>query len=119
MRACLNIIKMLLNVYHFGKEICKLCDSFVINSYTDILFECESLCDIRDVQYRYLQGCLDPNLYNDLFYMDNCTRCYFCFNMFNGQYLYEFDSSYAAICLFINAMYFKYCNKMKVLVKDL
>ena len=115
-KHCLLINKMLLNVYHMGRNVCKVCHLYESDSYAHALFICPALNGYRDIQYGLLRNNLNMNLFGDLWKMTVSTRCDFMLNMLNGPYIEEFHSNYKTIIIFIRNMYTQYYNKAKNLM---
>ena len=115
-KQCKLIVKLLLNVYQLGKNMCNQCTLYTHNSVQHILFECSSNIETRNKYWkRVIESCPDQ-LAQELNRMMIQERAKFLLNAMNCKYVPEWTSLYTNVALFIYCVYNEYYEKSKELI---
>ena len=112
-RKCRMVIKLLLNVFRLGKDICALCTYRSMNSIDHILFECPSVKIQRTQRWPTVISKCPAQLSKEIQNMDHAHKTRFLLNAMNCNYMPEWHHLYSAYCDFIYSVYsiyYKLCN---------
>ena len=110
---CRMIIRLLLNVFRLGKEMCHLCCQYKRNSVNHIIFECDFVKDIRTEYWDIVRESCPRPLYEDMLNMTSDKRCAFILSGFNGPFICEWYELYQNMMDFVYKVYMTYHNGVK------
>ena len=112
---CRLMIRLILDVWHLGRELCKLCNGYFANSLEHILFDCKSMEAKRANLWTVVELECPGQLSIELLQMNVKQRCRFILNGLLCEYIHEWYAVNTSLLHFVHGLYYDYYNTVKEL----
>lgn len=107
-KRCRLVVRLLLNSYRLGNQICALCINGQQNNILHILFQCEALADDRIDLWQAVCDSAPKQLAHELRNMTVTKQCEYLLNALKCDYVKEWSKLYKAMMFYVCTLYMEY-----------